>query len=203
MNKTKKHKTNKTEKYNFKSNKNKTRIKYKTVKYKQQSFTPLDDKNVVDVNVNLKPFEKEHELNLSNRQLIITNEQVKSYFIKQLLAPFSPSSIKPTTNFYNYINYLWLKNTKLDEKQQYIIQIDNFRLVQDKVYTQLYDIILDYIKHNNNKLSKNLSNYYKTVVNYNSIESARKYAKDYTIFVDDLRKDKKNLWKLLANVNHH
>lgn len=203
MNKTKKHKTNNIEKYNFKSNKNKTRIKYKTVKYKQQSFTPLDDKIVVDVNVNLKPFEKEHELNLSNRQLIMTNDQVKSYFIKQLLAPFSPSSIKPTTNFYNYINYLWLKNTKLDEKQKYIIQIDNFRLVQDKVYTQLYDIILDYIKHNNNKLSKNLSNYYKTVVNYNSIESARKYAKDYTIFVDDLRKDKKNLWKLLANVNHH
>jgi predicted metalloendopeptidase len=188
---------------NSKNSRKNKKIKYKTIKYKQHMGL-LDDEIVVNTNVNLKPFEKDHEDHFSDKQLIMTNDQVKKTFIKQLLAPFSPSSIKPTSNFYNYINYLWLKTTKLeDEKQKYITQIDSFRLVQDKIYNQLHDIVIDYIKNNNNRLSRNLSNYYKTVVSYNSAESARKYAKEYTLYVDDLRKDKKNLWKLLANVNHH
>ena len=187
------------EQFNFKKTKQKT-IKYKTVKYKQPNTHTLE--KIVD-GVNLEPFQKDINHNFSNKQLIMTNKEVKTQFIKELLTPFSPSSIKPTSNFYDYINYLWLKNTKLSETQKYITQIDNFRLVQDKVYEQIHDIILDYIKNNNNKLSKNLSNYYKTVLNYNTVVSARKYAKDYTIYVDELRKDKANLWKLLANVNHH
>ena len=121
----------------------------------------------------------------------MSNEQVKTAFIKQLLSPFSPHSIKPTSNFYNYINYMWLKNTKTNKDQKYITQIDNFRLVQDKVYGELDDIVVDYVKNNNNKLSKNLSNYYKTITTWTPTDAGRKYAKDYTIFLDELRKDKK------------
>ena len=206
--KTSKHfKTSKTSK-TIKTSKNKETFKYKTINNNSKTFKykTINNKQIdlsSETIVNLKPFEKDYDKHLSDKQLIMTNNQVKQRFIKQLLIPFSPSAIKPVSNFYNYINYLWLKNTKLDEKQKYITQIDNFRLIQDKVYQQIHDIVLDYIKNNNNKLSKNLSNYYKTIVNYNTTESARKYAKDYTIFVDELRKDKKNLWKLLANVNHH
>lgn len=175
MNKTKKHrkidknKEKEKEKMDFRVNQNSStnsskKIKYKTIKHKQHTGL-LNDEIVVNTNVNLKPFEKDHEDHFSDKQLIMTNYQVKKTFIKQLLAPFSPSSIKPTSNFYNYINYLWLKNTKLeDEKQKYITQIDSFRLVQDKIYNQLHDIVIDYIKNNNNRLSRNLSNYYKTVV---------------------------------------
>jgi putative endopeptidase len=203
QNKTKKYKKIfDIEKFNFKPTKNKQKtIKYKIIKYKQPTSVDLTDKIVVGVN--LEPFQNNLDDDNTNKQLIKTNDQIKTEFIKELLTPFSPSSIKPTSNFYDYINYLWLKNTKLSETQKYITQIDNFRLVQDKVYEQIHDIILDYIKNNNNKLSKNLSNYYKTVLNYNTVVSARKYAKDYTIYVDELRKDKANLWKLLANVNHH
>jgi putative endopeptidase len=187
------------EQFNFKKTKSKT-IKYKTVKYKQSNiYIP---EKIVD-GVNLEPFQSNLDDHNTNKQLIKTNDQIKTQFIKELLTPFSPSSIKPTSNFYNYINYLWLKNTKLSKNQKYITQIDNFRLVQDKVYNQIHDIVIDYIKNNNNKLSKNLSNYYKTVLNYNTTESAKKYAKDYTTYVDNLRQDKANLWKLLANVNHH
>jgi predicted metalloendopeptidase len=211
MNKTRKHKQNKTkkekekEKFNFrsKSGKHKT-FKFKTIKMNQSEIITrlgLSDKN--NCSVNLQPFEKDYESHLTDRQLVMSNEQVKTTFIKQLLSPFSPHSIKPTSNFYNYINYMWLKNTKTNKDQKYITQIDNFRLVQDKVYRELDDIVVDYVKNNNNRLSKNLSNYYKTITTWTPTDAGRKYAKDYTNFVDELRKDKKNLWKLLAYVNHH
>ena len=208
MNKTRKHKQNKTnkkEKFNFrlKSGKHKT-FKFKRIKMKQTDIIRrlgLSDKN--NCSVNLQPFEKDYESHLTERQLVMSNEQVKRAFIKQLLSPFSPNSIKPTSNFYNYINYMWLKNTKIDNNQKYMTQIDNFRLVQDKVYWELDEIVVDYVKNNNNRLSKNLSNYYKTITTWTPTDAARKYAKDYTNFVDELRKDKKNLWKLLAYVNHH
>jgi hypothetical protein len=102
------------EQFNFKKTKPKT-IKYKTVKYKQSNIhTP---EKIVD-GVNLEPFQSNLDYHNTNKQLIKTNDQIKTQFIKELLTPFSPSSIKPTSNFYNYINYLLLKNTKLSKKQK-------------------------------------------------------------------------------------
>ena len=107
MNKTRKHKQNKTkkekEKFNFrsKSGKHKT-FKFKTIKMNQSEIITrlgLSDKN--NCSVNLQPFEKDYESHLTDRQLVMSNEQVKTAFIKQLLSPFSPHSIKPTSNFYN------------------------------------------------------------------------------------------------------
>jgi hypothetical protein len=71
------------------------------------------------------------------------------------LSKFSPNSIKPKNDFYDYINYQWLKNVSLEQQQKYIVQIDDFRLAQDTVYRQLNEIILEYIKNHDNKLSKN------------------------------------------------
>jgi hypothetical protein len=97
-----------------------------------------------NISIGLKPFEQEFSKKIENVKTVKT-----SAFVKELLSKFSPSSIKPTNDYYNYINYLWLKNIKLTNEQKYITQIDNFRLTQDKVYNELYTIITDYIKLKN------------------------------------------------------
>ena len=141
-----------------KTHKNK---KNKTYKNKNNKTYKNKNNNQNETLVNLIPFEKDLGQNLNKKQLITSNKQVIQKYIKELFTPFAPSSIKPVSNFYNYINYLWLKNTNITEKQKYITQIDNFRIVQDKVYEQLKEIVEQYIKNNNNKTSRNLNNYYK------------------------------------------
>jgi predicted metalloendopeptidase len=126
--------------------------------------------------------------------------QLKKEFVKNLLSSFAPHSIKPNDNFYDYINYQWLKNITLDEQKKYIVQVDDFRLIQDNVYHQLDNIILDYIKTNNNKLSKNLKNFYNSVIKMNSINDGIKLSKDAIKIVDKYIEEN-NPWNLLAFYN--
>ena len=128
------------------------------------------------------------------------NDELEQQFIKELLGKFAPNSIKPEHNFYDYINYQWLKNITLEEQQKYIVQIDDFRLAQDKVYHQLDEIILDYIKNNNNKLSKNLRNFYNSVINMNPINDSKKLANDSVNLIESFIKEN-NPWKMLAFFN--
>ena len=73
--------------------------------------------------ISLKPFEKNYSnlLKLEERKKIKNiNILSKLEFAKKLLSRFSPINIKPNNDFYDYINYLWLKNITLDKRQKYI-----------------------------------------------------------------------------------
>jgi len=109
--------------------------------------------------------------------------------------------LRPQDDFYGLINNVWIKDAKLTKEQQYIIQIDDFRLVQYKVYTQLAEIINEYIKNNKNELSVQLNNYYSSVNKGVSKEKFNYYCDEYISQLDELRKDKQNLWKFLALLN--
>jgi len=146
--------------------------------------------------IGLEPFQKDIDKLIVKKNLRLT----KKMFIKQLLAKFAPNSIQPNDNFYDYINYQWLQKINLEHQQKYIVQVDNFRLTQDKVYKQLHDIILDYIKTHDNKLAKNLNSFYKSIIHLNSKENSKKLAKDSVIEVDALTAEN-NPWKLLAFFN--
>ena len=153
--------------------------------------------------IGLKSFETKYSNQLEKKEkksLHNLETSKKAEFAKELLSRFAPSSIKPNNDFYNYINYLWLKNVSLEKQQKYIVQVDDFRLAQDKVYKQLHDIILDYIKNNNNRLSKNLSNYYHSILSMNSKSYSRKLAYEAITKIDDLI-SKDNPWELLAFFN--
>ena len=107
--------------------------------------------------IGLKPFEKEYSKKLSiqeSKKLRTIETFKKSEFAKELLSRFAPSSIEPNNNFYDYINYLWLKNVSLEKQQKYIVQVDDFRLAQDRVYEDLNNIIIEYFKNHNNNLFK-------------------------------------------------
>jgi putative endopeptidase len=150
--------------------------------------------------ISLKPFEEKFSKNLPAKSLLITNEEKKKEFVKELMTKFTHHSIKPNNNFYDYINYLWLKNVSLEQQQKYIVQIDDFRLVQDKVYHQLNEIIVNYYKTHNDKLARNLKNYYTSVIQMNPKNYSKKLAYEAIKKIDDYFTEN-NPWALLAFLN--
>ena len=153
-----------------------------------------------NVEIGLKAFEAKFEKTLS-KDLVKSNEKIKNEFVKKLLSNFSPAHLKPNQDFYDYINYKWLQKDYLSAEQKYIVQVDDFRLTQDRVYRQLNDLILKYIKTHNDKLAKNLKNFYYSVIKMNDKQHSRRIAKETVKKIDDLRKNKGNVWKMLAYAN--
>ena len=170
---------------------NKNRSNNITKKHKKCNQTALCP-------IGLKPFQEDFSKKSINDKK--TSSQKKKQFVKELLSKFAPNSIKPENNFYDFINYQWLKNISLEEQQKYIVQIDDFRLAQDKVYRQLNEIILDYIKTHNNRLSKNLKNFYHSVIEMNPKLYSRKLAFQSEKLVEQFFTDN-NPWKMLAYFN--
>lgn len=175
-----------------------------TKKHRQNTHNKT---NKIVCPIGLKPIEKafnKSEYMLDKVKKIVKNKiprkQLHIDFVKQLLSKSAPNSIKPNNDFYDYINYQWLQNVTLDEQEKYIVQIDDFRLVQNKVYKELNEIILDYIKTNNNKLAKNLKNFYTSVIKMNPKPYSRKIAKGYETTINNLISEN-NPWKMLAYIN--
>ena len=174
----------------------------KTHKQKQKQTSNLNKTKKL-CPISLKPFEKKFSKTLAikeKKSLRNIETYKKQEFAKELLSRFAPINIKPENNFYDYINYLWLKNVSLEKQQKYIVQIDDFRLTQDKVYKELNTIITDYFTNNNNKLAKNLKNYYNSVIHMNSKSYTRKLAFKAIDTIDELIK-RNNPWALLGYFN--
>jgi putative endopeptidase len=150
-----------------------------------------------DCPIGLKAFEKSYQKEFKTNKLYDLSTRK---FTKLLLSKFAPSSITPENDFYSYINYKWLENVELKKQQKYIVQVDDFRLTQDKVYHELHDIMMDYMKNNNTKLAKIMKNYYYSVINMNSINDSKMKAKDAIFLINNIIQEG-NPWKLLAHVN--
>jgi putative endopeptidase len=168
----------------------------KTVRKKKNN-----DKNKTQkCRIGLKPFVSNYVTKYGKQFKVYSHGKLLDRFVKDLLSEYSPGSIKAKDNYYDHINYLWLKNVAVSDAQKYITQIDDFRLVQDRVYHELDGIILDYIKNNKDKLAINLKNYYDSVIKMNPIDDSKKLAKEAVSIIDNYI-EKDNLWDLLAFFN--
>jgi len=161
-------------------------LKNKILKLKDDKFSSFEDK--------LNPYLTKNDI------------KWKKGLIKMFRTPFSPTGIKANTDFYTYINYNWLHNTSkeaeiLEAKDKYYVQIDNFRVTQDKVYNELIDIVKNYIKHNDNKLSKEINNIYKSALN-DCNKSTKSHISDIMRHYDEYTSEG-NLWKYLAHINYN
>jgi putative endopeptidase len=172
----------------------------KTSKRTTKKNVTKKNNKFVTCQIGLKSFEEEFSKHMTKKQLMKTNDAKKKEIVKELLSKFAPNSIKPENNFYDYINYQWAKNVSLEQQQKYLTQIDDFRLGQDNVYKQLNQIILDYVKTHNDKLAKNLKNYYKSVISMNSKAYSKKLAHEDIKTIDKLFA-KNDPWELLAYFN--
>jgi len=172
----------------------------KNINVKNKTKKNQKDGNIVICPVGLKPFEDEFSKTISKSQLRISNKKKKAEFVKELSTKFAPNSIKANDDFYDYINYTWLKNVSVEKQQKYIVQVDDFRLAQDKVYTELYDIMMEYCKTHNDKLSKNITNFDKSIINMNPKPYTRQLAKEAVEIIEDYTSGK-NPWELVAYIN--
>jgi putative endopeptidase len=153
-----------------------------------------------------RPFEKEFKKNL--RYGNIETKKIVKIYLEELSSQFKKDSINPKNDFYNWVNKSWLKNktssaVTLNKEEGYIVEIDSFRIVQNRVYDQLNDIITEYIKNNKNKKGENLNNFYKSSLKGMDDVTLKREALKFVEYYDELRKDKKNIWKLLAFMNRN
>jgi len=193
-------------------------IKNKTKKKRQiNSTSPKINKSLINLSKEQKDvvcknfFNKydtfedkiEETFKKNNIDFLSTNYNLEKKILKDLRKAVSPSKINPQNDFYSYINDRWLKEFEIQAGQEYIVQVDNFRLVQDKVFRELLEIVDDYVndKKNNSKFAKSLKTFYHSARHYNTDEQSAYYANFFVSNIDELRKDKTNLWNLLGLLN--
>ena len=179
----------------------------KTKKVKIVNYTTKDDKmreKCKHLAVRVLPtFEDELEKTpvYQNAKAIAS---IEKELVKRFNTPFTPSKILPNDDFYTYINYRWLKDTRknMDNEQVtdvYFVQIDDFRLVQDKVFKELIEIVKEYIKNHNTKEATLLKNVYTSLLNLDSTTMKGHIASLVTNYDRYVAKD--NMWEFLAKIN--
>ena len=131
----------------------------------------------------------------------------KRKLIKLLKMPFSPSKITPRSDFYSYVNYLWLKDTSksidtLAKSHKYFVQIDDFRVTQNRVYIELFEIVKEYIKKNTSKKAKMIKNVYTSLLHLDE-RPLKKHVAELTerIEYSVQQQDPNYIWTFLANIN--
>lgn len=147
-----------------------------------------------------QPFESIYSNNKKNLQ-IINDKNYQNYLIKAFKTPYAPSKITPQNDYYTYINYSWIQDRTNREKtvKTYYTQEDSFRIVQEKVYYDVIDLVKNYIKENDSNKSKNLKNVYDSFLYLNE-----KSAENHLILlVNNIKSllQEGNLYKFLAHMN--
>jgi predicted metalloendopeptidase len=153
-----------------------------------------------------KPFEQtlERLFLKNNTNFDSTNFNLENSIIIDLKKATNPSHIMPQNDYYSYINDRWIESYKTDNNLGYVVQVDDFRIVQDKVYRQLADIVTDYVSNDNTKHTKLaicMNKFYKSQITWNTNKQSCDDAQKYVDELDFLRQDKTNLWKLLGKIS--
>ena len=178
------------------SNKKRTTINNKTMKNIRNM------KKYCDAHSNtFSTFEEEYEKKLK-KNLIKTNKDIKKELVEMFSIPFTPGHIRLQDDYYTYINYQWLKNKheELKKEQKYYVQVDSFRVIQEKVYYELMDIVKEYIKKNgSSRKGKAIKAVYESLYNLDT-----NYAEDYIIWITNAIEEiieRGNIYELLGSIN--
>jgi len=108
-----------------------------------------------------------------------------------------------TNDFYNYVNLQWMKEIVIEDEPKYYVEVDNFRIVQEKVFYELVKYVNEYIK--NNKTSKKaiaIKNVYNSMVTESNVKM-NNHVKQILDFIDDTFnvKTKTNIYDVLSAIN--
>lgn len=142
--------------------------------------------------------------NKNKIDVVSTSFNLEKQIVSELKKAVNTKGVQPNQDFYSYINDRWITDYELEEQQQYIIQVDDFRIIQDKVYRELIEIIDDFItnpKTKNSKEAQCMKKAYISFQNFNTTEQTRCLAKTIEIYVDEVMKEKSNIWERLGILN--
>jgi putative endopeptidase len=149
-----------------------------------------------------KSFEDEY-VKSSGYKVAKSHAEVEKYLKKMFIKPYSPITTRLQDDFYNHVNYTWLKHNKLSVEQRYIVQVDNFRITQYKVYTELIEIIDEYIKKTHTKEANDLRKFYESACKFLSFNRCVAYATEYVDMMNNMMQNKANLWQFLGTINRN
>jgi putative endopeptidase len=158
-----------------------------------------------------KPFEKKVEMLFKKQHIdyVSTNYNLSNELIKDLKKAVNTKNIEPTDDYYSYINDRWINNKFDAENYKYLIQYDDFRIIQDKVFKDLIKITDNFVKK---KIDDTISYEYKLQKCMTTFKTALEHTDDKTFMqvkhnyvnqINNLCNDKKNIWKMLALLNNY
>jgi predicted metalloendopeptidase len=173
---------------------------------KKSSIIKIDKNiNKSKCSSNIKAFEEKYS-NITDKHILQSQNNINQSLVKILRKQTVPKNILPNNDFYTFINYEWMKYTTLEKQkgQGYIVQLDDFRVVQNKVYYELMDIVKEYIKNNNSEKSKQIANVYNANMRFLDDTQAKKHLNTYIDFLDscvNMENNDNGAWKFLGTMN--
>ena len=186
-----------------------TKLKLSKNKTKRVSYTNreiidiCESEKYIDVEDNL--FTKRYEKEMSKKPLYLRDiGEYKKYLIKEF-THISNKDLNYETkltkdDFYSFINNDWINQIDEEKNKKFYVELDNFRIVQEKVYFQLIDYVKNYIKDNKgSKQATAINNLYQSITT-NTIDSTKKHAKNILDQTNDFIK-KNDMYGLLVDLN--
>ena len=146
-------------------------------------------------------FEKEH-VKTKLFQIQKSNSEVDTALVKAIKSSFAPSKLTAQSDYYTYINYLWLNMMQKQEnktEKKYYSQIDEFRVTQDKVYNDLNNMVNEYIKNNKTQRGNEVKNIYHSFLNLSVIPVKQHITNFIETYNEQIKEN--NIWKFLAVIN--
>ena len=145
-------------------------------------------------------FEEDYEKTFANN-LKKHNKDTEDELIKLFKTPFTPTKYRSQDDYYTYINYQWLSNKteELKSKLKHYVQIDSFRVTQEKVFYELINIVKEYIKTNKSRKAKAIKCVYESLYNLDN-KSAENFVK-YYVELTDKRIATGNIYEILGGFN--
>jgi len=131
------------------------------------------------------------------------NSSVERYLVNLFKTPFAPSKYTPHNDYYTYINYQWIaaKKKEMEQRNKYYVQVDSFRMVQEKVFYELIEMTKEYIKTNDTAKSRSIKNLYESMLHLDDKEAEDQVK--YTTEKIDNAIATDNLYWLLAQINQN
>ena len=118
----------------------------------------------IQADLELFPESKANFENVDN-----TYEKKKNMLVESLFR-FSNEKEKKLikSDFYDYINGAWIKLLRKENKPEYFVEYDNFRVTQNKVYIELIGYVKKFIKDNpKSEKAIRINNVYNSIRNDN------------------------------------
>ena len=103
--------------------------------------------------------------------------------------PIAPKSVNLKDDFYTYVNYEWLHKMKNKKVKNYYTRIDSFRMLQEKVYYQLIDLVKAYISEHSTHKSTMIRNVYESFLHLDEL-SCERHWKTIQKELDDIFENK-------------
>jgi len=145
-------------------------------------------------------FEKNYEAKF-NIKTQKHETDLENVLIKLFKTPFTPTKYTAQSDYYTYINYQWIneQSKEAERNLKYYVQIDSFRITQEKVYYELIDIVKEYTKNNKSHKANSIKCVYDSLYNLDN-QSAENYVQ-YYVTLTDQRIASGNIYSILGNQN--